>query len=159
MIKFLFRSFSEASAAALKKRTSIGRLIGKELKDKIPTASSHKQQQSKVQLYPIIAACTAESFDFTKLLPFLQKNYTLSPFICDDVLHVTVPDRTGELFFFKNGSLVFWSSEPEVKEEALLAGLKANVLPKIKPFEVTPFDEPDFEELEYKLSTSARYKC
>lgn len=154
---FTARSFSEASS--LKKRNSIGRLIGKDLlreKNSSVTVSVIPQRQNESLLYPIVAACTAESYDFPKLLPFLQKNYTLSPFICDDVLHVQIPNKSGEVFFFKNGSLVFWSNNSEIDEENLLVELKMNLLPKIKSFEVSPFDEPDFEELNYKITSVQR---
>lgn len=133
---FLKRYFSG------KKRNSIGRLISlnNEIKENVKNKS----------IYPIVAACTAESYDFSRLLPFLQKNFHLSPFICDEVLHVQMPSKRGEVFFFKNGSLVFWSNDSDVNEETLLTGLKETLLPTIKSFEVSPFKESDFEELNYK---------
>jgi uncharacterized Rmd1/YagE family protein len=131
-----------------KKRNSIGRLIS--LNDEIKDKATNK---NKV-IYPIVAACTAESYDFAKLLPFLQKNFNLSPFICDEVLHVQMPTKRGEVFFFKNGSLVFWSNDAETGEENVLTGLKETLLPIIKSFEVSPFKEADFEELNYKYVNS-----
>lgn len=137
-----FRSFSG------KKRNSIGRLISlnHEIKDNVKNKS----------IYPIFAACTAESYDFSKLLPFLQKNFHLSPFICDEVLHVQMPMKRGEVFFFKNGSLVFWSNDAEADEDNLLTGLKETLLPTIKSFEVSPFKEADFEELNYKYVNNSK---
>ena len=142
------RLFSDSSALN-KRNNSIGRLIGKDLKDKV---SIQQQQNKTTSLNRIVAACTAESYNFAKLLPFLQKNFSLSPFICDEVLHVQIPSEKGQVFFFKNGSMVFWSTDSEdVDEETLMKRLKTNLLPKIKPFEISPFDEPDFEELDYKF--------
>ena len=147
------------------KRNSIGRFISlnKETSVKEATASSRQVQNSHPnakqpprQVFPIVAACTAESYDFSGLLPFLQKNFQLSPFICDEVLHAPIPTKKGEIFFFKNGSLVFWSSDSEIGEEGLLEGLKESFLPAIKKFEVSPFKEPDFEGLSYKFASNQR---
>lgn len=158
MIGRSFFSFSRKfSSEAFKKRNSLGRLISLNKETK-PT--SGKLIQSTIQqgnsVYPIIAACTAESYDFSKLLPFLQKNFQLSPFICDEVLHVQMPVKRGEVFFFKNGSLVFWSNEAGVDEDVLLKSLNVTLLPTIKEFEVSPFSKPDFEELSYKYTTSSK---
>lgn len=149
----LLRHFS---GETVKKRNSIGRLISlnKETRDK--NVQSNQNQMKNKSIYSIVAACTAESFDFAKLLPFLQKNFHLSPFICDDVLHVQMPTKQGEVFFFKNGSLVFWSNDAESSEQNLLEGLKETLLPTIKDFEISPFKEADFEELNYKY-TNSRY--
>ena len=135
------------------KRNSITRLINK---NNASNNSVFNQIKNKSSIYPIVAACTAESYDFSKLLPFLQKNYQLSPFICDEVLHVQMVTRRGEVFFFKNGSLVFWSNDSETSEKDLLTALKESLLPTIKSFEVAPFKEADFEELNYKYVNNTK---
>ena len=173
----LFRTiFQRSFSDNLKKRNSIGRLINlnikdskdfkdskdindtKDIKDKyIINGNTRKLQYEKnVKEFPIIAACTAESYDFSRLLPFLQKNFQLSPFICDEVLHVKMPTKSGEVFFFKNGSMVFWSTDAEADDERLLQELKENLLPTIKAFEISSFKEADFEELSYKVTPSNR---
>lgn len=136
-----------------KTRNSIARLINKNT----TSGSGNSTIKNKSSIYPIVAACTAESYDFSKLLPFLQKNYHLSPFICDEVLHVQMLTKRGEVFFFKNGSLVFWSSDSETREQDLLTDLKESLLPSIKSFEMAPFKVADFEELNYKYANS-KYK-
>lgn len=143
------------------KRNSIGRLISlnKETTAVSPRIVQNNQPLMKLltkPVFPIVAACTAESYDFASLLPFLQKNFQLSPFICDEVLHAQIPSKKGEVFFFKNGSMVFWSGDSEIGEEGLLEGLKESFLPTIKKFEVSPFREPDFEGLSYKTTSSQR---
>lgn len=138
------------SGEAFKKRNSISRLISL---NKEPKQNAKTMNKS---VYPIIAACTAESYDFSKLLPFLQRNFHLSPFICDEVLHVQIPAKQGEAFFFKNGSLVFWSSDADANEDVLLESLTGSLLPTIKEFEVSPFKEPDFEELSYKILSNSK---
>lgn len=142
------------------KRNSIGRLISlnKETKkeDENVFVKASKQNVSTKQVYPVVAACTAESYDFSKLLPFLQKNFQLSPFICDEVLHARIPNKKGEIFFFKNGSLVFWSIDSEIGEGSLLEGLKESFLPTIKKFEVSPFKQADFEGLYYKIVSNQK---
>lgn len=148
------------------KRNSIGRLISLNKEVVAVSSAARPVQQSsqptakqllpRQQVFPIVAACTAESYDFASLLPFLQKNFQLSPFICDEVLHAQIPTKKGEVFFFKNGSMVFWSGDSEIGEEGLLDGLKESFLPIIKKFEVSPFKEPDFEGLSYKTATNQR---
>ena len=138
---------------SLKKRNSIGRLISLN-KEAAISPKSQEAVGTFPQSFPVVAACTAESYDFGKLLPFLQRNFQLSPFICDDVLHVQ--RKSDEIFFFKNGSLVFWSFNSEStrtvdKLEDALKNLKEFILPSIRTFEVSPFKVPDFEELTFKL--------
>lgn len=153
--KIFSSPFRQYSADCIKKRNSIGRLINSDLNKEASKASKVPKQSI---VYPVVAACTAESYDFAKLLPFLQKNFVLSPFICDEVLHVQIPNRKGEVFFFKNGSLVFWcnNQNSERKEANLLRELKSSLLPSIANFEISPFKEPDFEELSYKTSNGPR---
>lgn len=150
LARTLFRQFS---GETVKKRNSLGRLISLNKESKEKNVGNLVKNKS---IYPIVAACTAESYEFSKLLPFLQKNFNLSPFICDEVLHVQMPTKKGEVFFFKNGSLVFWSNDAESSEQKLLDGLKDSLLPTIKAFEVSPFKEPDFEELTYKYTNNSR---
>lgn len=152
----------------VKKRNSIGRLISLNNNNTNTTEKLQQHQfinqsqknnsiisviSSKRPLYPILAACTAESYDFSKLLPYLQKNFQLSPFICDEVLHIRFDDKA-EVFFFKNGSLVYWSSDSGSNVETIGTILKNDLLPTLKPFEISPFNEPDFEELSYKILPS-----
>lgn len=173
MFRWLKCSSFTRTFSNVKKRNSIGRLISlntsnteKQLNQtQIQTQTQKNNSISgatskRTQLYPILAACTAESYDFTKLLPYLQKNFKLSPFICDEVLHIRLDDDTdklksavtaGEVFFFKNGALVYWSGDPESNFEGIGSILKDNLLPTIKPFEVSSFIEPEFEELSYKM--------
>ena len=153
----IFSPILHFSTECIRKRKTIGRLINSNLsRDSLkPFKASQAVQNKQSSLYPVVAACTAESYDFAKLLPYLQKNFLLSPFICDEVLHVQIPNRKGEVFFFKNGSLVFWSNQnSEMDEEGLLKELKSSILPSISSFEVSPFKEPDFEELAYKISNN-----
>ena len=170
----LVKNFSSINGNVnVKKRNSIGRLISLNNNTNTNTnANTEKVQQQhhfinqnqknnsiisvisgKRPLYPILAACTAESYDFSKLLPYLQKNFQLSPFICDEVLHIRLDDKA-EVFFFKNGSLVYWSSDSGSNVETIGTILKNDLLPTLKPFEISPFNEPDFEELSYKILPS-----
>ena len=138
------------------KRNSISRLMNKDIDTVSNSNPNNRQKNLSRQVFPVVAACTAESYDFSRLLPFLQKNYQLSPFICDEVLHAQIPAKKSEIFFFKNGSLVFWSGDAEISEEAVLEGLKESLLPIIKNFEMEPFKEPDFEGLSYKIVSNQR---
>ena len=150
-----FSAFSKRFSGS--KRNSIGRLISlNKESEKEAVLIRPKQSPPSRQVFPIVAACTAESYDFSSLLPFLQKNFQLSPFICDEVLHAQIPNKKSEIFFFKNGSLVYWSGDSEIGEDGLLEGLKASFLPIIKKFEVSPFREPDFEGLSYKVVSNQR---
>jgi uncharacterized Rmd1/YagE family protein len=171
----LFRSFKHAvwslarysSDTGVKKRNSLGRLISLK-KESVggPVCALKPSSGDRVpgKLYSVVAACTAESYDFNRLLPFLQKHFQLSPFICDDVLHVQ--RNSEEIFFFKNGSLVYWSSEasssPSLSsvssDPAVVKTLKQSVLPTLKAFEVSPFKTADFEELSYKLVFGSNIK-
>lgn len=149
---FLFkRRFSESSVHIGKKRNTLRRLISQP--EQVP------RQVVKYKEQPVIAACIAEAFEFSKLLPFLQRHFILSPFICDDVLHIQVPSgkssssvfsHAGEIFFFRNGSLVFWSQDLAEHEKALDA-LKSELLPHLTQFNQTPYDKIDFEEMSFRF--------
>lgn len=149
--RILYRSFSAVPLLqSVKKRNTIRRLISQ--------PESEVFKLSKHCEFPVIAACVAESFEFSKLLPFLQRNFILSPFICDDVLHVQIPQlksnsafpHAGEIFFFRNGSLVYWSQQHPNDTASALDALKQDLLPQLKPFEQTTYPSADFEEMTFK---------
>lgn len=142
------RFYSELPVHLGKKRNTLRRLISQP--EQVP------QKLVKYREKPVIAACVAESFEFPKLLPFLQRHFILSPFICDDVLHIQVPanrstifPHSGEIFFFRNGSLVFWSHDLPSQESALNA-LKTGLLPQLSQFNQSPYAKVDFEEMSFR---------
>lgn len=155
--RIFIRSFSsESLLQSVKKRNTIRRLISQP-EAEVPKLAKHRE-------FPVIAACVAESFEFSKLLPFLQRNFILSPFICDDVLHVQIPQvknnslfpHAGEIFFFRNGSLVYWSQQHANDSESALDALKSDLLPQLKPFEQTIYPTADFEEMNYRQGTGIK---
>ncbi len=145
------RFYSEPSVHLGKKRNTLRRLISQP--EQVP------RQLAKYKEQPVIAVCVAESFEFSQLLPFLQRHFILSPFICDDVLHIQVPQNrnvsslfahSGEVFFFRNGSLVFWSHDLPNHESALSA-LKIELLPHLAQFNQSPYSKVDFEKMSFRL--------
>ncbi|KAJ3015841.1 hypothetical protein HKX48_004345 [Thoreauomyces humboldtii] len=81
--------------------------------------------------------CTAEAYDFSALLPLLQRSFVLLPYIADDVYHVRLiaPEDGGvdltsgafhdaEAFIFRDGTLATWGASEEANE-AILALVKA----------------------------------
>jgi uncharacterized Rmd1/YagE family protein len=143
------RLYSESPVPLGKKRNTLRRLISQ--------PEQVARQVVKYKDQPVIAACVAESFEFPRLLPFLQRHFILSPFICDDVLHVKIPSsksdvfaHPGEIFFFRNGSLVFWSQDLPSQESALNA-LKTELIPQISQFNQSPYSKVDFEEMHFRF--------
>lgn len=142
------------------KRHSIRRLIGGAEAALDTRGRNHLAQP----VFPVVAACTADAYDFSKLLPFLQRHFRLSPFICDDALHVqhvqfpssltTLFPHPGEIFFFQNGSFVFWSAARE-DGDAVISALRRGLMPLLRPFEVSPHSEPELEDMSFK-PTGAR---
>lgn len=150
------RFFSESTVQLGKKRNSLRRLISQP--EQVP------RQVVKYREQPVIAVCVAEAFEFPKLLPFLQRHFIISPFICDDVLHINVPPskngtclfpHPGDIFFFRNGSLVFWSQDMEDHQSALNA-LKTELLPSLEQFNQSPYKKIDFEEMSFRNGQGLR---
>ena len=64
-----------------------------------------------------VAYCTAESYDFERLLQHLQKHFIPSLYF-SEVIHVSLPrapathpehhGQEGDVFYFKDGCVVFW---------------------------------------------------
>ncbi|KAJ3103252.1 hypothetical protein HK100_004239, partial [Physocladia obscura] len=71
----------------------------------------------------------AESFNFLSLLPILQQNYILLPFIADDVYHIKIKSdddlysvtstHSAEVFLFSNGVFVTWGATDEQIDDLL----------------------------------------
>lgn len=97
----------------------------------------------KLRTNPVVAVCTAESYDFDHLHPFLQKHYGLAPSLAEDVLHVPLADADAEVFIFRNGSFVVWSPP---NTGAFLLELRE----QLRPFEVNPTNELESEEMSFR---------
>jgi len=90
---------------------------------------------------PCVAYCTAESYNFDKLLQTLQKNHFPSLFF-SEVIHVSIPQssynrdlvderKEGDVFYFKDGCVVFWDvPHAEV----------SRILEELASFENGPYD-------------------
>jgi uncharacterized Rmd1/YagE family protein len=144
----------KSTISAHKKRNTIRRLISRPEAVEVQSA---KVETRPLRVFPVLAACTADSYDFSRLLPVLQKRFRLSPFICDEVLHVQVPSNSefpsGEVFFFKHGAFVFWATEGEAKPDLDAASaIREAMVPFLKTFEIAPYSDIDVEELEYRLN-------
>ncbi|KAJ3103251.1 hypothetical protein HK100_004238 [Physocladia obscura] len=81
----------------------------------------------RLQVQRATAFSTAESFNFANLLPILQRQYILMPYVADDVYHVRIQSTNAdsvsafeeEAFFFSNGVLVTWGVSDDNIEELL----------------------------------------
>ena len=76
-----------------------------------------------------IAYCTAEQYDFKPLYQLLKKEYSLFPYMADDVLHINLKEikssatevfqaseNDPQAFIFQNGTFVTWgASDTQVK--------------------------------------------
>ncbi|KAI8817962.1 uncharacterized protein EV422DRAFT_499524 [Fimicolochytrium jonesii] len=83
------------------------------------------------------AYCTAEAYNFSELLPLLQRNYLLLPFIADDVYHIRLVNPTEapdakpsdssahdvEAFIFQDGTFATWGAT-DAQNRALMQFLK-----------------------------------
>ena len=113
------------SAAAMRHRASValrGRMAGR----------THPR---------CVAYCTAESFHWDALLKGLQKDLVPSIYF-SEVIHVSVPDdagvgEEGDVFFFRDGSVVLWDVSP-ARTQRLFAD--------IEPFQVGPYDPAQVKE-------------
>lgn len=97
---------------------------------------------------PVVALCTAESYNFSKLVPYLQTRYSVSPPV-GDVAHVYIPNPNGEptdIFFFGgSGSFVTWG--PPDTGSFLL-----NLREDLRPFEINPTRSVESEEMSFRVS-------
>lgn len=152
-----------------KKRTTFRTIIKQQ--QSLQQVQKEKESLAKgrpYQEHPVLAACTADAYNFNALLPVLQRHFRLSPFICDEVLHVEIPPLSagtqhlslpaGEIFFFKHGSFVFWSDggtncDSDLTSDALLE-VKKSLIPFLKPFEESPHKLIDMEEMSYRFQAS-----
>lgn len=87
-----------------------------------------------------VAYCTAESYNFERLLQTLQKNRIPSLYF-SEVIHVTVPrapttheeydGQEGDVFYFKDGCVVLWDiAHPQA----------LHLLSELAPFEVGAYE-------------------
>ncbi|KAJ1490997.1 hypothetical protein T484DRAFT_3262831 [Baffinella frigidus] len=69
-----------------------------------------------------VAYCVAESFNFDGLLKVLQRDFVPSIHF-SEVIHISVPDpetrEEGDVFFFQDGSMVFWDVAQAEKDRLL----------------------------------------
>ena len=84
-----------------------------------------------------VAYCTAETYKWDELLRALQKDMVPSIYF-SEVIHVSVPNETmdeeGDVFFFRDGSMVLWDVCP-ARTRQLLATLE--------PFQVGSYERSD----------------
>ncbi|TPX71235.1 hypothetical protein SpCBS45565_g01212 [Spizellomyces sp. 'palustris'] len=96
------------------------------------------------------AYCTAENYNFSTLLPLLQRKYLLLPFIADDVYHIrlvnpseSTSSTTGhdaEAFLFRDGTFATWGAT-DAQNAALLR--------LVKQVEINPYKEAETEWFHY----------
>ncbi|KAJ3201875.1 hypothetical protein HDU83_006605 [Entophlyctis luteolus] len=106
----------------------------------------------KLEILKASAFSTAESYNFVQLLPVLQRQFTLMPFVADDVYHIRMPKSAGdngcgEAFFFGNGVFVTWGV-PDTGVESLLR--IANDVGEEK------YDELEVEWFDYVVDTNRK---
>jgi uncharacterized Rmd1/YagE family protein len=97
------------------------------------------EEQMKVNAY-----CTAESYDFDKLYPYLAK---VSPKVArttssHDVIYRPYGDHA-HVFYFEGGSVVVWGASKQENE---------NILNELKQFELQPEAEPQTETMNWALT-------
>jgi len=110
-------------------------------------------EQSKLRtsdVTPVVALCTAESYNFAKLYPYLQNRYSAAPPI-DDVAHIRVrhssdAPETDIFFFCGSGSFVTWA--PPDTGSFLL-----NLREELRPFEVKAPGSYESEEMQFRMAT------
>lgn len=96
----------------------------------------------------LYALCTAESYDFSRLKPFLEQRHAVSALACDDVLHCRLAleaAEPAEVFVFENGSFVYWSGAAGAGEAVL-----RRVRSMLEPFEVGSAQAAECEELQFR---------
>jgi len=96
------------------------------------------------------AFCTATSYNLKNLFDTFHAEYSTS--LYDDVVHIEYPkdpDTIGDLFFFSYGAVVMWNIS---NEDAL------DILKEIRPFEVDPLDEKEFDEFRYSYGEKFSFK-
>ncbi|KND00545.1 uncharacterized protein SPPG_04853 [Spizellomyces punctatus DAOM BR117] len=96
------------------------------------------------------AYCTAENYNFTTLLPLLQRKYLLLPFIADDVYHIRLVNPSesisssaghdAEAFIFRDGTFATWGAT-DAQNAALLR--------LVKQVEINPYKEAETEWFHY----------
>lgn len=100
---------------------------------------------------PVFACCTADAYNFARLLPVLHERYSVSPYVCDDVLVAKMP-RVGSVFFFRNGSFVVWGAPQPLGQDEDEQAVKREVQQVLAGCEEDPLREVETEEMEYMLS-------
>jgi uncharacterized Rmd1/YagE family protein len=99
------------------------------------------------QVLKIRAVCTAAEYNFDTLLPYLRQNFILSPHYFEEMLHVKLMDQDektpllGQVFFFKNGSTVFWNVHDSDIDK---------IMAEVKNHEVSSYNTVETEDLEYR---------
>jgi uncharacterized Rmd1/YagE family protein len=93
-----------------------------------------------------VSFCTAKAYSLSDLSNYF-KSQKLSIKIYRNVMHVSIPTKFADIFFFSHGCFVSWN----LKKKNELALLKA-----IKPFSIEPLDkiESDYFSFSYGEETS-----
>ncbi|EPZ34020.1 Protein of unknown function DUF155 domain-containing protein [Rozella allomycis CSF55] len=107
--------------------------------------------ESTDQLKMVKAFGTALEYNFETLLPYLQRNFILSPQYFNDIYHIklldpmTKEETQGEVFYFKAGSMIMWDVDDATS---------MRLLREIKEHEIDSYPEIETEELTYKPSNN-----
>lgn len=117
-------------------------------------------RHASFETFPVVALCTAEAYNFPKMLTHLQQSNSplglrICPTISEDVIHLqSTPAGPGDgdssnlatnVFVFKNGSFVTWA--PPDPGSFLLT-----LREQLRPFEINPTTAVETEQMEVRLA-------
>lgn len=125
-------------SSSTNKRNTLRRLVDQ---------STNSIQLDASKKLPVIACCTADSYQVKTLLPVLQQHFQVHPVASEDVLVAKTHDND-TVYFFLSGSFVVWCGSPTGKTvvEQIRRLISASEQDSLKTIEL--------EEMEYATTES-----
>jgi len=91
--------------------------------------------------------CTAASYKLTSIAEFYRsKRYNVKSFR-NNVLQVTKPNKSGEIFFFNHGCCIMWGLRKEQEQKTLK---------DIKPFSIDPLKKIETDSFIYRIGKETK---